>query len=255
MPNDPLCQPGSTKAVLLAAGLGTRLRPLTGHTPKCLVEIGGEALLGRWLAALAAAGVGEALLNTHHLADAVKRYIDEAAGRWPVRVTLFHEPALLGSAGTLAANASWADDADDCLIVYADNDSDADLAALLRRHREAAAPLTMMLFRAEDPSACGIVELDADDRVVGFVEKPQNPASDLANAGVYAVTRRAYREIAAMRAYDLGHDVLPRFVGRMVGWVHDGYHRDIGTPQSLRRARAHADAQAAIASRAAEAKP
>jgi mannose-1-phosphate guanylyltransferase len=97
--------------------------------------------------------------------------------------------------------------------------------------------MTMALFHTPYPSQCGIAELDGAGRVVEFVEKPKEPKSDLANAGLYVVTAEAYREIADRDAFDLGFDVLPEFVGRMRGWVFDGYHRDIGTLQALEQAR------------------
>jgi NDP-sugar pyrophosphorylase family protein len=93
--------------------------------------------------------------------------------------------------------------------------------------------MTMLLFHAPNPKACGIAELDGDGRIIGFEEKPATPTSDLANAGVYAVSADAWREIAAMQAFDLGFDVLPRFVGRMRGYAHNGYHRDIGNHAAL----------------------
>ena len=144
---------------------------------------------------------------------------------------------LLGSAGTVTANADLADDADEIVIIYADNLSDIDLRPLLAFHRQHGDPLTMVLFRAPNPRACGIAELDEEGRIVSFVEKPEQPASDLANAGLYVVDADAYREIAAMGAFDLGFDVLPQFVGRMRGWVWGGYHLDIGTHEALERAR------------------
>jgi D-glycero-D-manno-heptose 1,7-bisphosphate phosphatase len=137
----------------------------------------------------------------------------------------------------VAANPDLADGADAVLIVYADNFSDVDLPGLLAFHAAHGDPFTMLLFRAADPRACGIAELDAEGRVVDFVEKPAEPRSDLANAGVYVLTPDAYREVAALGAFDLGFDVLPRFVGRMRGRPHPGYHRDIGTPEALLRAR------------------
>jgi len=225
------------KALLLAAGLGTRLRPLTSHTPKCLIEIGGKALLDYWVDALQRAGVRQVLLNTHHLAEAVRAYLDRVHARVELRVTEFHEPELLGSAGTVHANPTWADDADEVILVYADNLSEIDLAALLAFHRAHPDPVTMALFRTPHPRACGIAELDASGRVVSFVEKPEHPASDLANAGVYVLSADAYREVAALHAFDLGFDVLPRFVGRMRGFRFEGYHLDIGTPEALERAR------------------
>ena len=144
---------------------------------------------------------------------------------------------LLGSAGTVTANADLADVADQIVIIYADNLSDIDLRPLLEFHRSHDDPFTMVLFRAPNPRACGIAELDAEGRIVSFIEKPEQPATDLANAGLYVIDASAYREIAALGAFDLGFDVLPRFVGRMRGWVWGGYHLDIGTHQALERAR------------------
>jgi D,D-heptose 1,7-bisphosphate phosphatase len=228
---------GRVTALLLAGGLGTRLRPLTDAVPKCLVPIGGRPLLDYWVDSLAEAGVAEARINTHAHAAQVRDYIASVNAEGRLRLVESHEPELLGSAGTIAANADLADDADCVLIVYADNLSDVDLRALLAYHRRHDDPMTMMLFRAPEPRACGIAELDDRGRVVSFVEKPKRPAGDLANAGLYVMDAWAYREVAAMRAFDVGFDVLPRFVGRMRGWLWGGYHRDIGTLQALEEAR------------------
>jgi NDP-sugar pyrophosphorylase family protein len=227
----------SVKVVLLAGGLGTRLHPFTETTPKCLVPIAGRPLLDYWFDRFAEAGLSEVLINTHHLPERVRTYIEGVNEAGEFHVTETFEPRLLGSAGTLHANRGFMDDADDCLIVYADNLSDVDLTQFLQAHRSHGDPLTVMLFRAPDPASCGIAELDGDGRVIAFEEKPRHPRSDLANAGVYAVTAEAYREIADMHRADIGRDILPAFVGRMRGWEWDGYHRDIGTPAALWQAR------------------
>lgn len=226
---------GPVKALLLAGGIGSRLRPLTDTTSKCLVQIAGRPLLDYWFDALATSNIRDVLINTHHLPEPVRAFIacKEAQG---FRVVESYEPVLLGSAGTLAANPDWAEGADDVLIIYADNLSDVDLSALLRFHRSHCDPMSMLLFHAPNPRACGIAELDAAGRIVDFVEKPEVPKSDLANAGIYIVTAAAWREMAEMKVFDIGFDVLPRFVGRMRGWVHEGYHRDIGTLAALEAA-------------------
>jgi mannose-1-phosphate guanylyltransferase len=231
-----------TKALLLAGGLGTRLRPLTETTPKCLIPVAGRPMLDYWLDALEAAGIDAALLNTHHLRDAVKTWLDAANARRSVRIEEAWEPELLGSAGTLTANRAWADDADTVLVIYADNLSSIDLTAFLACHRAHPDPFTMALFHAPNPRACGIATLDGQGRITAFTEKPERPESDLANAGLYVLDAAAWREIADMGAFDFGFDVLPRFVGRMRGFVHDGYHRDIGTPEALAAAEADAPA-------------
>lgn len=226
------------RVLLLAGGLGTRLRPLTDATPKCLIPIAGRPLLDYWFDRFAEAGLLDVRINNHHLPDQVRDYIDRVNREGRFRVTEAPEPTLLGSAGTVAANRDLADGATDCLIVYADNLSDVDLRALLGFHRGHGDPLTMMLFRAPRPERCGIAELDGEGRVVAFVEKPERPRGDLANAGLYALTPAAYREVADLGAFDLGFDVLPRFVGRMRGWHWGGYHLDVGTHEALERARA-----------------
>jgi mannose-1-phosphate guanylyltransferase len=224
------------KAFLLAAGIGTRLRPLTDTVPKCLVEIGGLPLLEIWLRQLAAAGVDEVLLNTHHLAGCVERYVADRAAAAP-RVTLFHEATLLGSAGTVAANASWLGGDDEFLVIYADNLTDLDVGDLLAYHRAKAAPMTIALFRSPTPQQCGIAELTADGLIVGFEEKPKAPKSPWANAGLYVAHRSVLSVIPRQPVADFGFDVLPRLAGRMAGYRFDGFFCDIGTPERLEYAR------------------
>ena len=222
---------------MLAAGLGTRLRPLTDRVTKCLVPINGRPLLDYWVECLVDAGVTEARVNTHSHPEQVRAYLEKVNASGRLCFTESFEPALLGSAGTIAANADLADGSDDVIIIYADNFSDVDLTRMLAFHRGHGDPFTMLLFRAPDPRACGIAEIDGLGKVISFVEKPAEPKSDLANGGVYIVTAEAYREIAALKAFDIGFEVLPRFVGRMRGWPWEGYHLDIGTHEALARAR------------------
>jgi D,D-heptose 1,7-bisphosphate phosphatase len=225
------------RAIILAGGLGTRLRPLTDTVPKCLVPIAGRPLLDYWVDALVDAGVRRARVNNHAHPDQVRAHVERVSASGRLRLEESYEPVLLGSAGTIAANSDLADGADEVVIVYADNFGDVDLGRMLAFHRSHGDPFTMLLFRAPNPSACGIAELDDSGRVVSFVEKPAEPKSDLANGGVYIVDADAYREIAAMEAFDLGFEVLPRFVGRMRGWAWDGYHLDVGTLEALEKAR------------------
>ena len=228
------------KAVLLAAGLGTRLQPLTNTIPKCLVPIAGQPLLHYWFDRLAEAKIRDVLINTHYLREKVKQYIDQMNRRGFFRVREAYEPELLGSAGTVSANRDFARGADLVLIVYADNLSDVNLRQLIEFHRGHDDPMTMMLFHAPRPEDCGIAELDEKGRVTDFAEKPAEPKSDLANAGLYVVDAATFREIADMNAFDLGFDVLPKFIGRMRGWPWHGYHLDVGTREALRRAEADA---------------
>jgi len=227
--------PSRVNALVLAGGLGTRLLPLTLATPKCLIEVNGVPLLEYWMAELAASGVGRVVVNTHHLPDPVRAFLAGVPARYPMAAEESFEPELLGSAGTVSNNRSLADDVDDCLLVYADNLSTVSLAAVLEFHRAQDSDLTMVLFHTDRPKACGIADLGPDSVITSFVEKPAEPRGNLANAGIYVASARTYREIADLGAFDFGFDVLPRFVGRMKGFVHEGLHLDIGTLDALER--------------------
>jgi mannose-1-phosphate guanylyltransferase len=124
------------KAFLLAAGLGTRLRPITDSTPKCLLPVGGRPMLDIWLDALAKAGVSDVLLNAHHLADQVEEHVAARVGAPTVHLVV--EPELLGSAGTLRANRDFVIGEDMFLAINADNLTDFDLGVLIDAHRPAA---------------------------------------------------------------------------------------------------------------------
>lgn len=224
------------KAMLLAAGLGSRLRPLTDITPKCLVRIGDRTLLDIWLDALDELGVDEVLVNTHHLAV---RVADHVASRTAgPRVRLLHEETLRGSAGTLRAARDLLAADPTFLAVNADNLTDYDLAQLVTAHLEGDAPATLTAFHAARPGQCGILEVDHDGRLVGFEEKPAEPRSNLANAGLYAFDREVLDLVDQPEPCDIGTHLLPRLVGRarVVG-IGDAYLRDIGTPEALSEAR------------------
>ena len=222
------------KAFLLAAGVGSRLRPLTDSTPKCLVPVGGRPVLHWWLSLCERLGVREVLLNTHHHAEQVRAFV--AARPTSLRVTLFHEEALLGSAGTLAANKAFVAGEPDFFIFYADTLIGADLTPLARLHRARGADLTLGLFRSPDPRSGGVVELAADGRVLSFEEKPAHPKSDLVAAGAY-VAGPALLAALPRGTGDLSRDVYPKLMGSACGMVLDPVV-DLGTPENYARVQA-----------------
>ena len=198
------------KAFLLAAGVASRLRPITDTTPKCMLAIGGQPLLDIWLDAFDRAGVDEVLVNLHHLPDVVRDHLEARAGNLqPPAVRTVFEPELLGSAGTLAANRAWVGGEEMFLACYADNLTDFDLRSLTETHRAHGAIATLTVFHSERPSAGGVVELDEAGTVVGFTEKPSQPVSDLVNAGMYAFHPRVLDEIGGPPPRDIGYDLLP----------------------------------------------
>lgn len=223
----------SMRAYLLAGGRGERLRPLTDRVPKCLAPIGGRPLLAYWLSLCRREGVTDVLLNVSHHFDIVDAFL----ASWPEptpKVTVVRELEPSGTATTVRRERWFSVGAPDVWVFYADNLSDLRLAPMRRIHDAHDGPLTMGLFHTPAPKASGIVDIDADGRIVSFVEKPANPRSDLANAGVYLMRSSAFDAIPdGPGLVDFGQHVLPTLVGRMHGYVIPDFHEDIGTPERL----------------------
>lgn len=218
------------KAILLAAGLGTRLRPLTDTVPKCLVPIKDKPLLQIWLERLASAGIGPLLVNTHYLAEQVVTFIE--SGPFADQVTLVHESELLGTAGTLLANLEFLQD-EDGLLIHADNYCEADLRKFMQAHSERPPEclMTMMTFRTDDPSSCGILELDDRGVVIGFHEKVSDPPGNLANSAIYILSKELVQlfkgELSA--SSDFSKDVIPRLVNKIYTYQTHETFADIGS--------------------------
>jgi mannose-1-phosphate guanylyltransferase len=221
------------KALLLAAGVGSRLRPITIDTPKCLVEIAGRPLLDYWLELLFGSEMFDGVvINTHYLPQVVKKFLTAHAER--DRITVVHEPELLGTGGTLMNCRSFLG-AGDFLVAHADNLTLFDPQDFWRYHRARPAGClgTLMTFVAPDPRSCGVVELDGQGIVSGFYEKVPNPPSNLANAAVYWFSSYLFDIIEKMSISDISLDLIPHFLGRWATYPNNVYHRDIGTPASL----------------------
>jgi mannose-1-phosphate guanylyltransferase len=225
------------RALLLAAGLGTRLRPMTLTVPKCLVPIHGKPLLDYWLDHLFSAGIERVLINTHWLADAVGDHVDRS--RFRDRIDLIHEDTLLGTGGTVQANRKWYGD-EAILVAHADNLTNFDVSHFIAAHRDRpiGCSFSMLAFRTDAPQACGILELGADGIVIGFHEKVKDPPGNLANAAVYILEPEIVAFICSLRrsAVDLSTEVIPHFLGKIYAIEATGYHRDIGSAESLRLA-------------------
>ncbi len=222
------------KAFLLAAGLGTRLRPLTQRMPKCLVPICGRPLLAYWLDLLVAHRFERMLVNTFYFAEQVHDFI--AASPHRDRIDVLHESQLLGTAGTLLRHRARLESGP-FLVAHADNLTHFDVGAFQRAHeqRPRGTQITMLSFKTDQPSSCGILELDERNVVTGFHEKVANPPGRLANAAVYIMEPDVLEFMASLRLeqIDLSTQILPHYVGRIFTHPLVGYLRDIGTPESL----------------------
>jgi mannose-1-phosphate guanylyltransferase len=224
------------RAILLSAGLGTRLRPLTNTIPKCLVPIKGQPLLGVWLERLSKAGMGPFLVNTHYLAGQVESFVRTSSFHEQVR--LVNELELLGTAGTLIENLDFFQGGDGMLI-HADNYCLADLSAFEQAHlhRPPECVMTMMTFRTDSPSTCGIVELNEQHVVVGFYEKVLNPPDNLANGAVYILSAE-FLEIMRNQLHfvkDFSTEVLHRLIGRIYTYESKEIFIDIGDAKAFEK--------------------
>jgi mannose-1-phosphate guanylyltransferase len=221
------------KAILLAAGIGSRLKPLTDHIPKCLVPIHGKPLLDYWLEmTLEAKIITDVYINLHYLKEMVAEHV---ATNWhnEVRIKLYAEKQLKGTAGSLMGlHKELA--GEQLLVVHADNLSDFCLHDFVKAHhnRPTGCVMTMMLFETDSPQTCGIVELDKQGRVLRMHEKLSNPPGNLANGAVYIFEPDILNWILENKATDISSEVIPVFQGKIFSWVNQVYHRDIGNQKS-----------------------
>ena len=227
------------KAMILAAGQGTRLAPLTDSLPKSMIPIGGMPVLEHTLIWLRSHGVDEVIINLYHQPDVIPAYFGDGS-QWGMRITYSQEAELLGTAGGVK-HAAWFFDAP-FLVLYGDNLSTCDLSQMARKHRERGAMATMALHWCADPSSSGIAELDADDRIVRFVEKPrpEEVFSNWVNAGIYVLNPEILDQIPAGQPCDFGRQVFPRMLAE--DWTLCGYRMQgdeglwwIDTPADLAR--------------------
>lgn len=215
------------KAFLLAAGLGTRLRPLTDDTPKCLLPIRGTPMLQIWFTLCRRHAIDDVLINVHLHGEVVRKFAEKNNNG--LRVRIFKERVLLGSAGTILANRDWVRNEKCFWIFYADVLTTASLTQMLDFHNERDQIATIGVYEVPDPSRCGIVQVDHCGIVRNFVEKPKVPCGNLAFSGVMVASPALIEVIPNLIPADLGFDVLPRIVGRISAYQIPDFLIDTGT--------------------------
>jgi mannose-1-phosphate guanylyltransferase len=222
------------KAFLLAAGKGTRLRPLTFQTPKCLIPISGRPLIEYWFDLFESYGVDDILINTSHLAGTVEEYIRNHSRRFRIKVV--YEGTLLGSGGTIKKNRDFVTGEKTFFIFYADNLTNINLHNMIEFHTGHRKDFTLAVLKVSNPSECGIVGVDENLSITSFIEKPETPDSDLAFAGIMISTHKIMDLFPDRDIFDLGHDVFPRVVGNASAYIMNDYLLDVGTPEKLAQA-------------------
>ena len=236
--------PMISKALILSAGLGTRLRPLTDVMPKPMVPLAGRPLLEHLVRRCAAAGICDLAVNLHYLPHVVTDHFGNGTA-FGVRLLYGLEAELLGTAG--AVNNFREFFSEPFLVLYGDVFFDVDLAAFAAAHEASGATATVGLYHVDNPTECGLVDRDAKGRITRFVEKPAVAFTDLANAGIYAMSPKVLDYIPESGFCDFGRDVFPAMLAAgepLYSEVLDGYVMDIGSPQKYERAKAYVASRA-----------
>tara|TARA_Y100001933_G_C18994019_1_gene561744 strand:- start:246 stop:1022 length:777 start_codon:yes stop_codon:yes gene_type:complete len=223
------------KALLLAAGHGVRLRPITLQMPKCLVNIGGQPIIYHWIKELERVNCEEILINLHAHSSQVTTYLQSL--RESLQISTCYEPELLGTALTLIHNKDYFGK-EDGILIHADNMMEEGLDVLLKAHstRPKNCILTMLTFTTSDPSSCGIVKTNKNGIMIDFTEKPKGTSfGNMANAAVYIFDSRLFDEISNIKTEikDFSKDVLPNLLGKVFTCHTDKLLIDIGTPKNL----------------------
>lgn len=197
------------RAIVLAAGRGDRLRPLTDSIPKPMVPINGRPLLEHTVEWLHGHGFDELVITLHHHPEVIQSHFGDGS-RFGVCIRYSYEPELLGTSGALLPCRSLLEDGT-FLIMYGDNLTNCDLRRPLRLHREKGAILTMAAFYREDVTKSGMACMEPDGRVTCFREKPSpdEVTSHWVSAGVLFAEPRIYDYIPTSGFSDFGRDIFP----------------------------------------------
>jgi mannose-1-phosphate guanylyltransferase/phosphomannomutase len=224
--------------MILAAGMGTRLRPLTDNLPKIMLPIAGRPLIDYIVRLFREHGIEDIAINLHHKPETVREHLGDGQ-RFGVHVTYSFEEKLLGTAGALGKLRNFFTET--FVAINGDMLSSIDISAQVDFHRSRRATATIALFEVADPTTRGVVELDGDRRIRRFVEKP--PAdrvfSNLVNAGVYVIEPEVLNYIPDNTLADLGTDTFPLLLQagkRLFGYPSSDYLLDIGTLASYKQA-------------------
>lgn len=226
------------KAVILAGGMGTRLRPVTGDRPKPMVPLLGKPLMEHIVSLLHDQGFTEICAAVRYRAGDIMAHFGDGS-RFGVHMQYRLEQEPLGTAGAVK-NCEDFCGGEDVLVISGDAACDFDLAALMAEHQRRNAAVTLALYRHPEPLRYGLAVTDGDNRVRGFVEKPDwsRVVTDLVNTGIYIVSPRAMAQVPEGQAFDFAKDLFPLLLRQgelLLGLPMAGYWCDVGTPVSYYR--------------------
>jgi mannose-1-phosphate guanylyltransferase len=229
-----------TSAILLVGGMGTRLMPLTSKTPKPMLQVAGVPFTEHQIRKAAQAGISEIVLATSYKAELFEPYFGDGK-KFGIKIKYAVEESALGTGGGIRNAAALLEDCDQVVIFNGDVLSGHDLSAQIQSHINNKADVTLYLTKVEDARAYGCVELLADNQVKSFLEKMENPVSNMINAGCYIFNRKVIDQIPANQVVSVERDTFPNFLSsgvKVYGYLGNSYWLDIGNPQALVKASA-----------------
>lgn len=225
------------KALLLAAGFGSRLGDLTKDTPKPLIKVGAAPILDFCLQQLVDSGVKEVIINTHYLSEQIEKYLESYSTT--LKISLCYEESLLGTAGTLKKHFGKLA-SDDFIVMHSDNFFAHSMSNFVASHkkREVGVFGTLGTFETRSPENCGVLILNSDCTIREFHEKVSNPPSNLANAAIYLFTPEIEQFLFGLKENepDISKYLLPKIMHGLFTHNFDGLFVDIGTIEGLKLA-------------------
>jgi len=226
------------QALILCAGLGTRLRPLTDNIPKPMVPIGGKPLLEHHIERFKKYGIKDFLINLHHLPDKITDYFGDGSN-WGVKITYKYEPELLGTAGTIKNFES--DIKDKFFLIYGDVFTLLDYDKFGRSFLEKKDAIAMVVVGDTDhPWDSDLVEVDNNLRFLKIYQKPHNtiPENYKAMKAAYCFDKKITHYIPSEEHYKIDHQLLPDILNKglsVYGYETTDYLKDIGTPERYQK--------------------
>ena len=230
------------RVLILAAGFGTRLRPITDTIPKCLVKIGEKPMLRHWLEKLDNCKVAptEVFVNLHYKKELVQNFIKTQEFKFPIIPIV--EEQLFGTGGTLFNLIKHRDD-EDLLVIHCDNYFDGELISFVNHSLEKTNfkgfDMSILAFRTDEPENCGTIRIKDDGEVIEFQEKVNNPKTNLANGAIYYFSseylKTLKREFNVL--HDIAKDLLETKHGKIFVYETESYFCDIGTIERLEKTR------------------
>jgi len=228
------------KALILAAGLGTRLRPLTNNIPKVLVPIGRKPLLAYHFDSLSKFGINDILINTHYLPGQVRKFVKNYIKHQPkIHIKITFEETLLGSAGTLKKNQNFFKGENHFLVIYGDNFTNINYQKLLKLHLAKKGVCTIACYWENQPETKGIIIFDKMKQITKFIEKPKTEqiTTNYANAGIYIFNKKIFNYLNKLNysPLDFGYHIFPYLLTNqqlLFAYLMKEFFIDIGTKET-----------------------